>query len=101
MLFNIKPRITNPKGMATNNIGCIKLSFSGSVSLWILEEGGVRTGNTFVAEPERKSMPPLVMSTGLLPLARHYKFKTLSTRAMSLPLLKRDYCLIVDNVEKN
>ena len=35
------------------------------MSLWILEEGGVRTGNTFAAEPEPKSMPTLAVSTGL------------------------------------
>jgi hypothetical protein len=61
-----------PTGIATINAGFITLLFQALDSLWILEEGGVRTGDTFVVEPEPKSLPPLVMWPGLLPLARHY-----------------------------
>jgi hypothetical protein len=58
MLFNIMPKITNPKGMAMINRGFINsLLFKALDSLWILEEGG-GTGKTFAAKPEPKSMPP-------------------------------------------
>jgi hypothetical protein len=41
MLFNIMPKITNPKGMAMINRGFINsLLFKALDSLWILEEGG-------------------------------------------------------------
>ena len=42
-------------------------------------------------------MPPLVMGTDLLPLARHYSCRLLN----KLTIGGSDYCLILDNVEKN
>jgi hypothetical protein len=73
MLFSTMPTITNTKGIAIINRGFMTLSFLKALdSLWILEEGGVRTGDTFAAKPEPKLMPPLRLWPGLLPLARHY-----------------------------
>jgi hypothetical protein len=65
---------------------------------------GVRTGNTFAVKPEPKSMPPLRVWPGLLPLARHYssrKFNIAFLLGINIISLGRDYCLIVDSFKKN
>src|SRR4029077_12208292 len=73
MLFNIMPRMTSPSGMAIINRGFITLSFFRlliAFGYWKREGGQKR--DTFAVKPEPKSMPPLSVWPGLLPLARHY-----------------------------
>jgi hypothetical protein len=71
MLFNTMPRNTNPKGIAIINRGFMSFSFFRPLdSLWILEEGGVRTGNTFAVEPEPKSIPLLDVARSVFYLLR-------------------------------
>src|SRR5215472_4177215 len=66
------PKITNPKGIAINTRGFIRLSFLRLLiaSGYWKREG--QNGDTFAVKPELKSMPPLSPWPGLLPLARHY-----------------------------
>jgi hypothetical protein len=48
MLFNIMPKITNPKGMARINRGFINSPFAAWIAFWMWEEeGGSRPGNHF------------------------------------------------------
>jgi hypothetical protein len=49
-----------------------------------LEEGGVRTDDTFAIEPEPKSMPPLSVWPGFLPLARRYDGGKLSSSTLQV-----------------
>jgi hypothetical protein len=73
MLFNIMPKITNPKGIATNIRGCINsLLLRLLIAFGYWKREGIRTRDTFAVEPEPKPMPPLSVWPGLLPLARHY-----------------------------
>src|SRR4030095_4130551 len=64
---------------------------------------GVRTGDTFAVKPEPKSMPPLSVWPGHLPLARHYSFRKCNNidSSINVTSLGKDCCLIVDSFEKN
>jgi hypothetical protein len=98
------PRITNPKGIAINNRGFIALSFLRLlIAFRYWKREGVRTGDTFAVKPEPKSMPPLSVWPGHLPLARHYSFRKCNNidSSINVTSLGKDCCLIVDSFEKN
>ena len=72
MLFNTMPTITNTKGMATINIGCITFSLMRLlIAFGIWKREGVGTENTVAGKPAPNAMLPLHSRSGLVPLTRH------------------------------
>src|SRR2546422_7140724 len=105
MLFNTMPTITNPKGMAINNRGFIRLSFFRlSIALDIGRGRGLnreysrcRTGTELHTTVGYVDGP----STSCAPLQLSKNAITCLPFRINVTSLGKDCCLIVDSFEKN